>query len=82
MATNSTAAAQAAAVAHAKAAALQALDESTRLDGRGPLMLGVAIALLATTWLSVSLRIFVRAHMIRSFGWDDGFMILTLVRTD
>lgn len=42
-------------------------------------MLVVAIIFLSVSWLIVSLRIFVRGHMIRSFGWDDWLMIVAQV---
>lgn len=35
---------------------------------------------LALTWLIVLLRTWVRAVVLRAFGWDDGLMIFTNVR--
>ncbi|KAF1344392.1 hypothetical protein BDV97DRAFT_361567 [Delphinella strobiligena] len=35
-------------------------------------------AFLALTWTAVILRVWVRAHLIRSFGWDDWTILLTL----
>ena len=34
---------------------------------------------LALAWISVLLRVYVRAYMIRFFGWDDWLMLLSLV---
>lgn len=36
--------------------------------------------LLAITWTLVGLRTFTRGFLLRSCGWDDGFMIIALVR--
>lgn len=40
---------------------------------------GLTIALLVLTWTTVFLRLGVRLFMIRSFGWDDVFLILAQV---
>jgi hypothetical protein len=38
------------------------------------------VAVLGTlSWLIVGLRIFTRAYILRSFGWDDATMIIALV---
>lgn len=31
-------------------------------------------------WISVGLRCYVRLKFVKSFGWDDGLMVLALVR--
>lgn len=50
--------------------------------GDGPQnMLSVAVALLVVTWVALSLRILARGFLLRSFGWDDWTMILTVVRS-
>lgn len=38
----------------------------------------VAVAFFVLTWFAVSLRIYARAVVIKSFGWDDWLMVLTL----
>lgn len=43
-------------------------------------LLGVACAFLSVTWVVVSLRFWVRALVIKSFGRDDWAMIATQVR--
>ena len=43
-------------------------------------MFQVSVAFLVLTWIAVSLRIYARAVVIKSFGWDDYLMLLTLVR--
>ena len=40
-------------------------------------MLVVAIMALVLTWLAVSLRVYVRAGMLRNFGSDDWAMVVT-----
>ena len=42
-------------------------------------MLVTAITWLSASWLVVSLRVYVRTHMIHSFGWDDWFMLFAMV---
>jgi hypothetical protein len=32
-------------------------------------------------WISVSLRCYVRLKLVKSFGWDDGLMVVALVST-
>jgi len=39
-----------------------------------------AIVLLAVGFVSLALRIYVRARLIHAFGYDDWFMLLTFVR--
>src|SRR5271167_1862615 len=34
---------------------------------------------LTLSWVAVVTRMFVRVHMLKSFGWDDFAMILALV---
>ena len=57
----------------------QVTDIAT-LGTRPNSMIYVSVAFLALTWTAVTLRVWVRAYMIRSFGWDDGTMVLALVR--
>ena len=38
-------------------------------------------AFLALAWLTISLRFWVRGLLIRSIGWDDWTMLLTIVRS-
>lgn len=48
-------------------------------DYRGDKVAQVAILFLALTWISVSLRVYVRGFMTKSFGIDDWLAIVTLV---
>lgn len=56
-----------------------ATHNDTSLSDRGQREKAVAIAFLVATWVFVSLRIWVRTCMIRSFGWDDATMVLANV---
>lgn len=49
--------------------------ESTQ--GKAPEVLAVALIFLCLSWVTVGLRVWVRAGMLRSFGWDDWTMVLT-----
>ena len=57
-----------------------ATHNDTSLSDRGQQEKAVAIAFLVATWVFVSLRVWVRIHMIRNFGWDDATMVLANVR--
>lgn len=46
-------------------------------DGKAPEVLAVAIVFFILSWISVGLRIYVRAGLIRSFGRDDWTMLAT-----
>lgn len=46
---------------------------------RATLITGVTIAFLTTAWLAVLARTYVRAVMIRNYGWDDAVMLLAVV---
>lgn len=39
----------------------------------------VTTVLFAIAFVSVCLRCFVRLKIVKSFGWDDGFMVLAMV---
>jgi hypothetical protein len=49
-------------------------------DNRGPEIVLFLIILLAVTWISVILRIYVRFWIIKAFGADDWLIIAALVR--
>jgi len=46
---------------------------------RGPLYLAIVVTLVLFALLIYSLRLFTRAKLLRSFGTDDGFMLLAAV---
>lgn len=39
----------------------------------------ICCVFLTATWFTLALRIWVRAGLLRNFGWDDGIMALTNV---
>ncbi|EDU46418.1 predicted protein [Pyrenophora tritici-repentis Pt-1C-BFP] len=43
---------------------------------RGPIYLAIVVTLVLFALLIYSLRLFTRAKLLRSFGADDGFMLL------
>jgi hypothetical protein len=56
-------------------------DAAHRVAAVGPrttVMLIVAVVFLIICWTSFALRVYVRAILIRSFGWDDWSMLLTI----
>jgi hypothetical protein len=46
---------------------------------RKTMMTAITIVFLTLAWLSVLARTWVRAFMIRNFGWDDAVMLLAVV---
>jgi len=56
-------------------------DAAQRVAAIGPrtvVMLIVAVVFLILSWTSFALRVYVRAILLRSFGWDDWTMLLTI----
>jgi len=49
------------------------------MDDRSHEVLAVAILFLVTSWITVGLRVYVRAGMLKTFGSDDWAMVATLV---
>lgn len=49
------------------------------LEGRSKAIFVVTTVLFAISFVTVCLRCFVRLKIVRSFGWDDGFMVLAMV---
>lgn len=49
-------------------------------ESKAPAELAVCIVFLVLTYLAVGARCYVRACIIKSFGWDDGLMVVALVR--
>ncbi|KAL5377372.1 hypothetical protein DPSP01_009869 [Paraphaeosphaeria sporulosa] len=49
------------------------------MEGRGNEVLAVAILFLVLTWLTMSLRIYVRGFMLRTWGNDDWVMLATVL---
>ncbi|CAI6336321.1 unnamed protein product [Periconia digitata] len=51
---------------------------TNELGSLGDLTFIVAVALLALSWITVSLRVWVRFGITKSPGWDDAAMVFTL----
>lgn len=48
-------------------------------DSRSQAILIVTVIFLAISLVAVSLRIFVRTHVVKAFGKDDVFMLLAMI---
>ena len=46
---------------------------------RKTMMTAITIVFLTLAWLSVLARTWVRAFMVRNFGWEDAVMLLAVV---
>jgi hypothetical protein len=57
-------------------------DTIAGAHSRETLITAVTITFLVTAWLAVLARTWVRAIMIRNYGWDDAVMLLALVCFD
>jgi hypothetical protein len=51
------------------------------IDDRSPEVFAVAILFFVLTWLTVGLRVYVRAILMKTWGKDDWYMVAALVRT-
>lgn len=49
------------------------------IDNRGPELIGVNIAFLATAVIANALRCIVRVKMVKAFGVDDWLMVASTV---
>lgn len=50
------------------------------MEDRSGQVLAVNILFFVLSWLTVSLRVYVRAGMLKSFGIDDWLMVVSHVR--
>lgn len=49
------------------------------MEDRSQQVLAVALVFLVLAWITVGLRVYVRAFMLRSFALEDWLIVLTLV---
>ncbi|KAJ5669587.1 hypothetical protein N7462_010657 [Penicillium macrosclerotiorum] len=49
------------------------------LEGRSLAIFVVSVVMMVVSFITVSLRTFVRAYIVRAFGWDDTLMVAALV---
>jgi hypothetical protein len=57
-------------------------DAAQRVNAVGPrtvVMLVVAVVFVVISWISFTLRVYVRAILIQSWGWDDWMILLTIL---
>lgn len=63
----------------------RALFDSVPIEGLSEwnqrVLLIVAVAFSALSWIAVALRLYTRTFITRSVGWDDAATVVTLVRT-
>jgi hypothetical protein len=52
------------------------------MQDRSQEVLGVGLSFAILSWLSVGIRVYVRAVMQKAFGLDDWLIVLTLVCCD
>lgn len=50
-------------------------------DDRSSEVFAVATLFFVLTWLTVCLRVYVRASLMKTWGKDDSYMVAALVRT-
>ena len=49
------------------------------MEDRGHELFAISIFFLVLSWVTVGLRVYVRAGMLKSFGMDDWAMVVTVV---
>ncbi|KAF2855630.1 hypothetical protein T440DRAFT_159167 [Plenodomus tracheiphilus IPT5] len=47
-------------------------------DNRGPELVAVCSVFVSLAFIATVLRVYVRAFVVKAFGWDDGFMVFAL----
>lgn len=50
-------------------------------ENRGPGVLALIVVMTVISTIIVMLRVYSKIFVIRSMGWDDGMMIVAVVRT-
>ena len=49
------------------------------MESKAHTILAVNVSFFVTTWIAVLLRVYVRVAVIKSFGFDDTLMLITLL---
>ncbi|PSN62142.1 hypothetical protein BS50DRAFT_138288 [Corynespora cassiicola Philippines] len=49
------------------------------VDNRGPELRAVCSVFVGMAFVATALRVYVRLHLVRAFGWDDAFMIMAML---
>jgi hypothetical protein len=55
------------------------MDKTGAAHARATEITAVTITFLVTAWMAVLARTWVRAVMIRNYGWDDAVMLLAVL---
>jgi len=50
------------------------------MEDRSQQVLAVGLIFIILAWITVGLRVYVRAYMLRTFALDDWLIVVTLVR--
>lgn len=67
-------------MAASSASILAEVPDPTNLGNRPQQLVSIGAAFLSITWLAVLLRVWARSIIIKTFGWDDWTMLITIVR--
>ena len=54
-------------------------SDDAAADSRATLIRAITIVFLVVAWLAVLARSYVRAVLMRNYGWDDAVMLLAVV---
>jgi hypothetical protein len=54
-------------------------SDDAAANSRATLITAITAVFLTVAWLSVLARSYVRAMLIRNYGWDDAVMLLAVV---
>jgi hypothetical protein len=55
------------------------MERTGAVHARATEITAVTITFLTTAWMAVLARTWVRAVMIRNYGWDDAVMLMAVV---
>ena len=58
---------------------MHASSDDAAANSRATLITAITAVFLTVAWLSVLARSYVRAMLIRNYGWDDAVMLLAVV---
>jgi hypothetical protein len=56
-----------------------AYNEKPGTPNFGPTIVWAFVGLASASLIFVALRVYVRLRVVKSFGWDDGTIVVTLV---
>jgi hypothetical protein len=59
---------------------MRTTSDDAAANSRATLITAITVIFLVVAWLAVLARSYVRAILIRNYGWDDAVMLLAVVR--